>query len=131
MVGIVVVSHSEALAKEAIALAMQMAQAEIKVVNAAGTTSGTFGTDAVKIMAGITEAASGQGVVLLVDLGSAVMSTELAIEMLGLSDAEAVIANAPLVEGLIAAVTSASIGMDLASVCRSAEEALLYPKVTK
>lgn len=131
MVGIVVVSHSEGLAKEAIALAMQMAQAEIKVVNAAGTTSGTFGTDAVKIMGGITEASSGDGVVLLVDLGSAVMSAELAIEMLGLEPQQATIANAPLVEGLIAAVTSASIGMDLASVCRSAEEALLYPKVNK
>lgn len=129
MVGIVVVSHSNGLAEETIKLSMQMAQSELTVVNAGGTSNNEFGTDAMKIMAGIQEADSGDGVLVLLDIGSAIMSTEMAIEMSGADESKVKIANAALVEGCIAAITSASIGMTLDEVKQSAEDALLYPKV--
>lgn len=131
MVGIVVVSHSFQLAEEVIKLSMQMAQSSVTVINAGGTGDGRFGTDATKIMDAITAAESGSGVVILVDLGSAVMSAEVALELLGCDPARVIVANAPLVEGCIAAVTSASIGLPVEVVLASAEEALSYPKVER
>lgn len=131
MVGIVVVSHSFALADETIKLSLQMAQSEVKVLNAGGTNDGRFGTDATKIMTAITEADSGDGVVVLVDLGSAVMSAELALELLDADLDRVKIANAALVEGCIASVTAASIGMSLDQVLASAEEAMDFPKVNR
>ncbi len=130
MVGIVVVSHSYQLAEETIKLSLQMAQSELTVINAGGTGDGSFGTDPMKIMDGIQQAESGDGVLMLLDIGSAVMSAEMAIEMSGVDPTQVVMANAALVEGCIAAITTASIGMTLADVQKSAEEALLYPKVT-
>ena len=113
MVGIVVVSHSYNLAEETIKLSLQMAQSDIKIVNAGGASDNSFGTDTNKILNAIKEVDSGDGVIILLDIGSAVMSTEMAIEMSGSDPKKVKIANAPLVEGCIAAVTSASIGMNL------------------
>lgn len=129
MVGIVVVSHSYNLAEETIKLSLQMAQSDIKIVNAGGTSDNSFGTDTNKILNAIKAVDSGDGVIILLDIGSAVMSTEMAIEMSGSNPEKVKIANAPLVEGCIAAVTSASIGMNLEEVISSAEEVMLYPKV--
>lgn len=131
MVGIVVVSHSHALAEETIKLSLQMAQSDISVINAGGTNDGRFGTDATKIMTAITEANSGDGVVVLVDLGSAVMSAELALELLGVDPNQVKIANAALVEGCIASVTAASIGLSMEQVLGAAEEAMNFPKVVR
>lgn len=129
MVGIVVVSHSNGLAEETIKLSMQMAQQELNVVNAGGTSDNEFGTDPMKIMDAIQSADSGDGVLILLDIGSAIMSTEMAIEMSGSDESKVKIANAALVEGCIAAITSASIGMSLDEVKQAAEDALQYPKV--
>lgn len=131
MVGIVVVSHSNGLAEETTQLALQMAQAELKVINAGGTASNEFGTDPMKIMSAIDEADSGDGVLILLDIGSAIMSTEMAIEMSGCATDKVKIADAALVEGCIAAITSASIGMTLEEVKQSAEEAMQFPKVNR
>ncbi len=131
MVGIVVVSHSFQLAEETIKLSLQMAQSEILILNAGGTAENEFGTDPMKIMNAIQSVTSEEGIVILLDIGSAVMSAEMAIEMSGCDVDKVKIANAALVEGCLAAVTSASIGMSLDEVVTAAEEALLYPKITR
>lgn len=131
MVGIVVVSHSYQLAEETIKLSLQMAQSELAVINAGGGSDSSFGTDPMRIMDAIEKADSGQGVLILLDIGSAIMSTEMAIEMSGADEANIKIANAALVEGCIAGVTSASIGMTLDEVLMAAEEAMSFPKVSR
>lgn len=121
MVGIVVVSHSAKVAEGICELAGQMAAPGQKIIAAGGLEGGSIGTDAFKIQAAIEEANTGDGVLILVDLGSAVMSAELAIDMLSneLKDLVA-IADAPIVEGTIAAVVDASIGQPLVSVAATA-----------
>ena len=121
MVGIVVVSHSAKVAEGICELAEQMAAPGQKIIAAGGMTDGSIGTDAFKIQAAIEAANTGDGVLVMVDLGSAVMSAELAIDMLSdeLKDRVA-IADAPIVEGTIAAVVDASIGQPLASVAATA-----------
>jgi phosphoenolpyruvate---glycerone phosphotransferase subunit DhaM len=113
-VGLVVVSHSRPLAEAAVTLARQMLpSAEVAVEVAAGTDDGGLGTDAVAVSAAITAADSGDGVVVLMDLGSAVMSAETALELLDDDVRERVLlSSAPLVEGLVGAVVVASGGAD-------------------
>ncbi len=113
-VGLVVVSHSRPLAEAAVALARQMLpSAEVAVEVAAGTDDGGLGTDAVAVSAAITAADSGDGVVVLMDLGSAVMSAETALELLDDDVRDRVVlSSAPLVEGLVGAVVVAAGGAD-------------------
>jgi len=113
-VGLVVVSHSRPLAEAAVTLARQMLPgAEVAIEVAAGTDDGGLGTDAVAVSAAITAADSGDGVVVLMDLGSAVMSAETALELLDDDVRERVLlSSAPLVEGLVGAVVVASGGAD-------------------
>ena len=112
MVGLVVVSHSRALARAAAELAGEMAHDRpVPVEIAAGLDETTFGTDAVAITEAVTAADRGDGVVVLMDLGSAVLSAELALEMLPDDLRERVVlCPAPLVEGLVAAVVAAAGG---------------------
>jgi len=129
MIGIVVVSHSVALAEAAIELADEMVHGEGPVVAVAAGAAGGFGTDATEVRRAMEKAASPDGVLVLMDLGSAVLSAELALE-LGPPDGIAVrLSAAPMVEGLVAAVVRAAGGADLDTVAREAEAALL-PKVT-
>jgi phosphoenolpyruvate-protein phosphotransferase/dihydroxyacetone kinase phosphotransfer subunit len=125
-VGIVAVSHSRALARAAVALAAEMMPARrVRIEVAAGLDEATFGTDAVAIMAAVTAADSGDGVVVLMDLGSAVLSAELALDLLedGVRD-RVVLCPAPLVEGLIVAAVSAATGAALEEVANEAVAAL-------
>ena len=89
--------------------------------------SGGFGTDATEVAKAIGSAASSDGVLVLMDLGSAVMSSELALELSSPAGPVRLCA-APFVEGLVAAVVRAAGGADLDTVAREAEAALL-PKV--
>ncbi|MBC3795460.1 dihydroxyacetone kinase phosphoryl donor subunit DhaM [Acetobacterium tundrae] len=114
MVGFVVVSHSQKIAEGTVELAKQMA-ADVKISAAGGMEDGSIGTDVSRILAGIEAVQTGDGVVVLVDLGSAVMSSEMAIEML--SDGSNVkIVDAPIVEGTIFGAVQASIGSSLEEV---------------
>ncbi|MDF2873636.1 MAG: dihydroxyacetone kinase, phosphotransfer subunit [Sporomusa sp.] len=124
MVGIVVVSHSAKIAEGICELAGQMAAPGQKLVAAGGMTDGSIGTDAFRIQAAIEEANTGDGVLVLVDLGSAVLSAELALEMLSeeLKD-QVKIADAPILEGAVAATVEASVGQSLAAVLTTAEGA--------
>jgi phosphoenolpyruvate---glycerone phosphotransferase subunit DhaM len=121
-VGVVVVSHSRPLADAAVALARQMLPGtEVAVEVAAGTDDGGLGTDAVAISAAITAADSGDGVVVLMDLGSAVMSAETALEFLDDEVRDRVVLSpGPLVEGLVGAVVVASGGADRERVAAEA-----------
>lgn len=131
MVGIVVVSHSRELAEAAVALALQMAGATPpKVALASGLADGAIGTDAVRVADAIRAVADPHGVLVLMDLGSAVMSAEMALEFTGDRDFEVRLTSAPFVEGLLAAVVVAAGGGDLAAVTREAENALT-PKRTQ
>jgi phosphocarrier protein FPr len=130
-VGLVVVSHSRPLAEAAVALARQMLPGrEVAIEVAAGTDDGGLGTDAVAVSAAMTAADAGDGVVVLMDLGSAVLSAETALELLDDDLRERVLlSSAPLVEGLVGAAVVAAGGADRDRV---AAEALLglAPKQT-
>ena len=125
-VGLVAVSHSRALADAAVALARQMAPGEQPIEVAAGTDDGGFGTDATAIAAAVAAADRGAGVVVVMDLGSAVLSAELALELLEDPDlAERVLlCPAPFVEGLVVAAVSAAGGASRAEVAAEAVGAL-------
>jgi len=127
VIGIVVVSHSRALARAAVDLALQMVQEDQRprVRVAAGLDDGSFGTDAAAVSEAVQAADTGAGVLVLLDLGSAVMSADMALELLDPSTADRVrISSAPLVEGLVAAVVTASSGADLDRVHREAGRGL-------
>ena len=128
MIGIVVVSHSRPLARAAVALAAQMVQGTTAppIAVAAGLDDDTLGTDAAAVAAAIAEVATPEGVLVLLDLGSAVLSAELALELLDPPPSGQVrLSAAPLVEGLVAAVVAASGGADLAAVAEEAERGLV------
>jgi multiphosphoryl transfer protein len=125
MVGLVIVSHSARLAEGVVELAREMGGADVAIEPAGGIEEpeGALGTDATRVMAAIEAAGSGDGVVVLMDLGSAVMSAEMAAEMLG--DAERVVlVGAPLVEGAVAAAAAARTGAGLDEVVAEARGAL-------
>lgn len=125
MIGIVVVSHSRALARAAVALASEMVEEkEVRLEIAAGLDDDTLGTDAVAVTEAIAAADSGAGVLILMDLGSAVLSAELALELLA-EPHEVRLCGAPLVEGLVAAAVAAAGGATLAEAAEEAENALL------
>lgn len=131
MIGIVLVSHSYALGHATAALASQMVSADAApaIEVAAGLDESTFGTDAAAISEAITRAdaaAKGEGVLVLLDLGSAILSTEMALEFIDPEIADRVtLTSAPMVEGLVAAVVTASTGADLESVASEARSGAL------
>ena len=124
MVGIVIVSHSWKIAEGVCDLAHEMAQGHEGIIPAGGLDDGSTGTDTQRIADAIVEADSGEGVVILADIGSAIMSAETALELLEDEGKEvnAVIADAPLVEGSICAAVEAAGGGSVDSVLKSAEE---------
>jgi phosphocarrier protein FPr len=126
LVGLVVVSHSRALGEAAVALAREMAQGDLAIEVAAGLDETTFGTDAVAIATAIGAADSGAGVVVLMDLGSAVLSAELALDLLDDPDARdrVLLCPAPLVEGLVVAAVTAAGGASREEIAAEASGAL-------
>ncbi|MHC9293155.1 phosphoenolpyruvate--protein phosphotransferase [Mycobacterium sp. LTG2003] len=125
-VGLVVVSHSRPLARAAVALAQEMLHGkQIRIAVAAGLDETTFGTDAAEILDAVTSADTGDGAVVLMDLGSAVLSAELALELLDdEARARTVLCPAPLVEGLVVAAVAAAGGASAAEVAAEASGAL-------
>jgi PTS hybrid protein len=122
-VGVVFVSHSSLIAEGLVELARQVAGGAT-LVGAGGTDEGGIGTSFEKVSAGIAVADSGAGVVVLCDLGSAILTAETALDFLD-DDVRARvrIASAPLVEGGVAAAVAAETGADLAGVLAAAESA--------
>jgi phosphoenolpyruvate---glycerone phosphotransferase subunit DhaM len=130
LVGIVVVSHSAGIAAGTVELARQMAGPDLRIEGAGGIADGSLGTDAAAIMVAIQAADAGVGVVVLVDLGSAVLATQTALELLGEDVAARVrLSGGPLVEGAVVAALQASIGDSLDAVHAAAEGAASLPKL--
>jgi PTS hybrid protein len=122
-VGIVVVSHSSKIAEGVVELAKQMAPS-VEIVPAGGTDDGGIGTSFDTISSAITAAQKGSGVVILCDLGSAILTAETAVDVLDDADkARVVIADAPVVEGTVAAAVAAETGGSLAEVTAAARGA--------
>ncbi|MFD1151997.1 dihydroxyacetone kinase phosphoryl donor subunit DhaM [Saccharothrix hoggarensis] len=119
MIGLVVVSHSRQLALGVAELAGQMAPT-VAIVPAGGDGAGGLGTDYVAVGEAIARADSGDGVVVLFDLGSAKMVAEMAAEE---ADCSVVVVDAPLVEGAVAAAVRAQGGARLADVAAAAANA--------
>lgn len=127
MVGIVVVSHSRRLAEGVAELATQMTQGQVKLAIAAGIddVDNPIGTDAIAVMSAIEAVCDEQGAVVLMDLGSALLSTEMALELLDESVRQRVIlVAAPIVEGTMAASVAAAAGMPVDVVVDEARHAL-------
>lgn len=104
MIGLVVVSHSETAANGIVEVAAEMV-GDVRIEPVGGDGSGGIGTVPDDIEDALEAADDGDGVVVLVDLGSAVMNAELAIEM---SDVAATIADGPVLEGAVNAAVAAT-----------------------
>lgn len=123
-VALVLVSHSARLAEGARDLAEQVAQGAVPIRAVGGAEDGSLGTNAFAILEAIESLDSAGGVLLLVDLGSAVLSAETALEQLAPEKRERVrLADAPFVEGAVAAAVEASVGSELEAVLATAEAA--------
>ena len=123
MVGIVIVSHSHGIAEGAAELARQMAGADVRIETAGGLDEPghPIGTDAMLVLAAIDRAWSDDGVLVLMDLGSAVLSTEMALDFLDPDRRPQVrLTDAPLVEGAVAAAVTARMGAALDVVAAEA-----------
>ncbi|MGE3138605.1 MAG: phosphoenolpyruvate--protein phosphotransferase [Thermoleophilia bacterium] len=125
MVGIVVVSHSATLAEGVVELARGMAGPDVPIEAAGGIEEpGELGTDAVKVMEAIERAGDGD-VLVLMDLGSAVLSAETALDFLPDDRRDQVLlCEAPVVEGAVAAAAAARAGGSLEDVAREARGGL-------
>lgn len=131
MVGLVIVSHSRALAEALEVMVRQVASNEIpiKIAAGAGPDGQELGTNAVEIAEAIQAVYSPDGVLLLMDLGSAILSAEIAVELLPPEFQKNIrFCAAPLVEGAVTAAVQIGLGSDLNTVCREAQDAL-QPKI--
>jgi dihydroxyacetone kinase phosphotransfer subunit len=122
VVGIVVVSHSSELAEGLAALAGQMAGPEVRIEPAGGLPDGGLGTDEDRVRTAIRAADQGEGVVVLGDLGSAILTVRHVLQRHN-GNGSVRLVDAPIVEGAVAAAVTASANMPLDDVARSAEEA--------
>ena len=120
-VGIVLVSHSAELAAGAAHLAAQVSGGTVTIIAAGGTDEGELGTSAAKVTRGLRLADSGAGVVVPPDLGSAVLTVRAVLEDHG--GQSVLLADAPFVEGAVAATVTAAAGGDIKAVAAAAEEA--------
>lgn len=122
MVGIVLVSHSDELARGLAAMASQVAGGSVRVEPAGGGPDGTLGTSGDLVWSAILKADSGEGVVVLADLGSSILTVRHLLEERH-TNGHIRLVDAPLVEGAIAAAVMSSAGQELDDVARAAEEA--------
>lgn len=122
LVGIVLVSHSAELAQGAVHLAEQVSGGTVTIIAAGGTDDGDLGTSAAKVSRGLSLADSGAGVVVLPDMGSAVLTVRAVLDDYG-DAAGVLLVDAPFVEGAVAATVTAAAGGDVKAVAAAAEEA--------
>ncbi|GAA0331431.1 dihydroxyacetone kinase phosphoryl donor subunit DhaM [Actinoallomurus spadix] len=135
-VGIVLISHSRSLAEGAAELAAQMGVGEVAVRPAGGDGEGGLGTSIDLVEQAVREADGGAGVVLIADLGSSVLTARTYLEELedaragrpGDPETNVVLADAPFVEGAVAAASASAGGADVAAVVRAANEAYGFRK---
>jgi phosphoenolpyruvate---glycerone phosphotransferase subunit DhaM len=134
MVGLVLISHSRTLVEGLREMVAQVAGEDVPVAIAGGTQDGRLGTNAPDIEAAIrrTLDVGGDGVVVLLDLGSAALSLEVALEGFDEDQRSRVrVTEAPLVEGAILAAVQASVGASLDEVAAAAEGAATMAKLPR
>lgn len=127
MVSLLIVSHSAQLAEGVREFVEQATHGQVKIVAAGGREDGGLGTSVDKITAGLLEAASPDGTLVLVDLAGAVLSVETALEFH--QGARVLISDAPLVEGAYLAGVEASTGVSLEEAAQAALQARELTKV--
>ncbi|WP_315308266.1 dihydroxyacetone kinase phosphoryl donor subunit DhaM [Pseudoramibacter alactolyticus] len=123
--GILIVSHSEKLAEGIVELISEMANDSVVIKQAGGTEDGRLGTDAVRVQAAIESMADCGAILIYCDLGSSIISSEMAIEMLD-DDAlreKVQIVDCPIVEGAFTGVVQASLTEDVAEIVAVSEQA--------
>src|SRR5262245_39348155 len=128
MIGLVFVSHSAKLAEGVYELANQMTQGQVPLAVAGGVDdpANPFGTDPTKIVQAIEAVFTEEGVLVLMDLGSALLSAEMALEFLPEEKrAKVRLSSAPLVEGAMAAATQALVTSDIEQIITEAQGALM------
>jgi PTS hybrid protein len=121
MVGIVLVSHSFELAHGLADLTKQVAGSEVRIEPAGGGPEGSLGTSGDTVRDAISRADCGQGVVVLADLGSSILTVRHLLE--GHTNGHIRLVDAPFVEGAVAAAVMSAAGQSLNDVVRAAEEA--------
>jgi dihydroxyacetone kinase phosphotransfer subunit len=122
-VSIVIVSHSQDIAKGTADMVRQMVGNEVKVAFCGGNPDGGLGTNVPGIIKAIEAVWSAKGVAIMVDLGGAETNSEMAVELLPSERrSRVVVCNAPIVEGSVMAATEAAGGSSLDQVRAVAEE---------
>lgn len=119
MVGFVIVSHSSKLAEGVVDLTKMMAP-DVPIVAAGGMDDGSFGTSFEKIYNAVEEVYSEDGVIVLMDMGSAVMTAEMVLE--SMEGRKIQMADCPVAEGAVAGTVSSRIGMSMEEIIRDLEE---------
>ena len=119
MVGIVIVSHSQKLAEGVVEISRMMAQSA-PLAAAGGLEDGSLGTSYEKICAAVEEVYSADGVIVLMDMGSAVMTTEMVLEDLDKENVKML--DCPLVEGAVLAAVESAGGRSLEEISERIEE---------
>lgn len=128
MVGIVVIAHSRTLAEGVAEVARAMGVGKAVVEPAGGDSEGRLGTSIDLVERAVAAADGGDGVLLLADLGSSVLTARMLIEDADGDGADVLLADAPLVEGAVAAASMAATGAGLAAVHAAAEAAFEHRK---
>ncbi len=130
MISLVIVSHSKKISEGVVELCYEMVGEDLRIIPVGGTSDGRIGTDPILIKKAIEKAYYGDGVLILTDIGSSIMSSELAIEMLEKKIKEKTfILDTPIVEGSIAVAVQASISNNMEEIKKVAEEARTTRKV--
>lgn len=127
MVSLLIVSHSAQLAAGVCEFVGQVADADLQIRAAGGLPDGGLGTNVERIQTALEQISSADGTLVLVDMGSAVISVEMAIEVLGAT--QVLISDAPVVEGAYLAALEASAGASLEDVAAAALQAREMIKV--
>ncbi len=132
MVSIIIVSHSEKVANGVVEIASEMNSGNIKIVAAGGTGDGRIGTNTEIIIDAINSVYTGDDILIFADLGSAILSTEMALDLLDPEVASKVrIVDAPIVEGAVVATIQAGLTENADEIIEVAEGAKSLPKVHK
>ena len=127
MVSLLIVSHSAQLAAGVREFASQVAGGKVTIADAGGTIDGALGTSVEHIQECLRQIASPDGTLVLVDIGGAVLSVEMAIEAIGATRVQ--ISDAPLVEGAYLAAIEAAAGSSLEETAAAALQAREMVKV--
>ena len=133
MLGFVVVSHSKDLADAVIHLANEMKRYDFPLINGSGTDGDFLGSNPLIIKEAILNAKTDKGALVFVDIGSSVLNTQVAIDFLadeGVDIENIKIADAPLVEGLIAGVAINDEKADMESILDELKELKTFSKLT-